>query len=127
MPYIEQAISCLSAYRDDAHLASWCSSGLSASAMESLSLIWRGQVKTFQELARKLEFRGYPDSIYLVALAELREREYLEGSRNHLRLTEIGNQFRSEVEESTDQFFFHPWSCLSENEKDQIAEILPKI
>jgi len=127
MPFIEQAISCLSAYRDDAHLASWCSSGLSASAMESLSLIWRSQVKTLQELTRKLEFRGHPESVYLDALIELRDRQYLEGSRNNLRITEKGNQFRIEVEEKTDQYFFQPWSCLTETEKIQIAEILPLI
>lgn len=127
VPFIEQAISCLSAYRDDAHLASWCSSGLSASAMETLSLVWRGQVKTFQELTRKLEFRGHPESIYLDALAELRERELLEGSRNHLRLTGIGKRFRTQVEEKTDQYFFHPWACISRSEKDKIAALLPKI
>ena len=127
MPYIEQAISCLSAYRDDAHLASWCSSGLSASAMESLSLVWRGQVNTFQELTRKLEFRGHPDSIYLDALAELRERELLEGSRNYLRLTGTGEQFRTQVEATTDQYFFHPWACLTSSEKDIMAALLPKI
>jgi DNA-binding PadR family transcriptional regulator len=127
MPFIEQAISCLSAYRDDAHLASWCSSGLSASALESLSLIWRGQVNTFQELARKLEFRGHPDAVYLDALVELRERQYLEGSRNRLRITDAGKQFRSQVEQKTDQYFFHPWACLTAAEKDQIADILPKI
>jgi hypothetical protein len=127
MPFIEQAISCLSAYRDDAHLASWCSSGLSASAMESLSLVWRGQVNTFQELTRKLEFRGHPDSIYLDALAELRERGLLEGSRNHLRLTGTGKQFRTQVEETTDQYFFQPWACITGSEKDQIAALLPNI
>jgi hypothetical protein len=127
LPYIEQAISCLSAYRDDAHLASWCSSGLSASAMESLSLIWRGQVNTIHELTRKLEFRGHPESIYLDALSELRDREYLEGSRNHLRITDKGKQFRTKVEETTDQYFYKPWACLTTSEKTQIATVLPKI
>ncbi|MCK4819670.1 hypothetical protein KA005_28145 [bacterium] len=127
MPFIEQAISCLSGYRDDAHLASWCSSGLSANAMESLTLIWRGQVNTFQELTQKVDFRGHPDSVYLDALVELREREYLEGSRNHIRITSQGEQFRDQVEEKTDQYFFLPWASLSEIEKDQIAHILQKI
>ena len=127
MPYIEQVISCLSAYRDDAHLASWCSSGLSASAMESITLIWRGQVNTFQELTRKVEFRGHPEPVYLDALAELRERDYLEGSRSHLRITTAGKQFRAQVEEETDKYFFHPWVCLTDIEKNQIADTLQKI
>ena len=124
LPYIEQCISCLSAYRDDAHLASWCSSGLSASAMESLTLVWRGQVKSFRTLTRKLEFRGYPDSVYLDALAELRDREYLAGLRNNLRITDTGKKFRVQVEENTDQFFFSPWACLTAPEKEKIAGLL---
>jgi len=127
MPFIEQAISCLSAYRDDAHLASWCSSGLSANAMESLTLIWRSQVNNFQDLIQKVEFRGHPESVYLDALAELRERDYLEGSRSQLRITTTGKQFRDQVEEKTDQYFFHPWVCLTDIEKVQIADTLQKI
>ena len=127
LPFIEQAISCLAAYRDDAHLASWCSSGLSASAMECLSLVWRGQANTFRELFGKLEFRGHPESVYLDAIVELRERDYLEGSRNGLRLTERGKQFREHVEELTDQYFYKPWSCLTYSEKETIANLLPKI
>lgn len=127
MPFIEQSISCLTAYRDDAHLASWCSSGLSASAMESLTLIWQSQIDQFSQLLRKLEFRGHPESVYLDALAELRKKGYIEGSRNHLRLTERGKNFRNQVEDTTNEYFFHPWSCLTENEKLQMANILPNI
>jgi len=127
IPYIEQAISCLSAYRDDAHLASWCSSGLSASAMESLTLIWRGQVNSFQELTQKVEFRGHPEQVYLDALAELRGRDFLEGSRSHIRITTPGKQFRAQVEKKTDQYFFHPWASLTDIEKNKIADTLKKI
>jgi hypothetical protein len=127
MPFIEQAISCLSAYRDDAHLAAWCSSGLSANAMESITLIWRGQAGSFDELTNKVAFRGHPEMVYLDALSELRTRDYISGSRNNLRITSEGKLFREQVEEKTDRYFFHPWTCLTEGEKDQIAEILPKI
>jgi len=124
MPFIEQAISCLSAYRDDAHLASWQSSGLSAIALESMTLIWRGQVSTLDELTEKLSFRGHPQEVYIVALAELRARSYLSGYRNVLRLTEEGKMFRDSVEAKTDQYFFSPWTCLTEADKSKLAEIL---
>ena len=127
LPFIEQSISCLAAYRDDAHLASWCSSGLSASAMECLSLVWRGQASSVREVFGKLEFRGHPESVYQDAIAELREREYLQGSRNNLRLTESGSEFREHVEELTDQYFYNPWSCLTDTEKETISNLLPKI
>jgi hypothetical protein len=124
MPFIEQAISCLSAYRDDAHLASWQSSGLSATALESMTLIWRGQVSTLDELAEKLSFRDHPEKVYIDALAQLRARSYLSGYRNALHLTEEGNLFRDRVEAKTDRYFFTPWTCLSDAEKGKMAEIL---
>jgi hypothetical protein len=126
LPYIEQAISSLSAYRDDAHLASWQSSGLSAIALESLTLIWRGQVSSVGQLTEKLSFRGHPDKMYYDALAELREHEYISGFQNVLRVTEEGKLFRDRVEASTDHFFFAPWTCLNADEKEQMAEILKK-
>lgn len=127
MPFIEQALSCLSAYRDDAHLASWQSSGVSAIALESMTLIWRGQVSTLDELTEKLSFRGHPDTVYMDALAELRARNYLSGYRNALYLTEEGRSFRDQVEAITDQYFFTPWSCLSGFEKSTMAKILKQI
>jgi hypothetical protein len=127
MPFIEQAISCLSAYRDDAHLASWQSSGLSATALESMTLIWRGQVSTLDELVEKLSFRDHPEKVYNDALAELRARSYLSGYRNALHLTEEGNLFRDHVEAKTDRYFFTPWTCLSDAEKGKMAEILKQM
>ncbi len=124
MPFIEQAISCLSAYRDDAHLASWQSSGLSAIALESMTLIWRGQVSTLDELTEKLSFRGHPEKVYADALAELREHNYLSIFRKVLRLTNEGKLFRERVEELTDQYFFAPWTCLTQAEKRRMAQIL---
>jgi hypothetical protein len=127
IPFIEQAISCLSAYRDDAHLASWQSSGLSAIALESMTLIWRGQVSTLDEFTEKLSFRGHPEKVYIDALAELRACSYLSGYRNALHLTEEGKLFRDRVEAKTDQYFFTPWTSLSEADKSKMAEILNKM
>ncbi len=124
MPFIEQAISCLSAYRYDAHLASWQSSGLSAIALESMTLIWRGKVSTLDELTEKLSFRGHPQEVYIDALAELRAYSHLSGYRNVLRLTEEGKLFRDDVEAKTDQYFFTPWKFLTEAEKSKLAKIL---
>lgn len=126
-PFIEQAISCLTAYRDDAHLASWCASGLSASALESLTLIWREKANSFPEITQELRFRGHPESVYLDALVELNTRGYLTGSRNNLKITPEGEQFRIQVEEQTDEYFFRPWDCLNDVEKGHMAEILRKI
>jgi hypothetical protein len=124
MPFIEQAISCLAAYRDDAHLASWQSSGLSAISMETMTVIWRGQASTLEELTDKLSNRGHPKKVYVDALTQLRTSEYISGSRSVLRLTENGKLFRDRVEAKTDQYFYTPWSCLTDDQKNKLAVIL---
>lgn len=124
MPFIEQSLSCLMAYRDDAHLASWRTSGLSATAMESLTLIWRDQVHKLDQLTRKLSFRGHPEKVYMDSLAELRSKGYISGVRNVLRITDDGKLFRDQVEATTDQYFFKPWSCLTKSEKGWLGEKL---
>lgn len=127
VPYIEQAISCLSAYRDDSHLAAWRSSGLSAIALESLTLYWQEQVKTLEDIIEQLSFRGHPERIYADALDELRDRGFVSGFRNAPYLTEVGRSFRDEVEVKTDHYFYHPWKSLTNSEKNSLAEILNNI
>jgi hypothetical protein len=124
MPYIEQAVSCLSAYRDDAHLAAWQNSSLSASALESLTLIWREKVKTLDELTDRLYFRGHSQRVYIDALNELRERKYISGTRNALLITDLGYKFREEVEEKTEEFFFTPWDCLSDTDMANFSDLM---
>jgi hypothetical protein len=127
MPYIEQAVSCLSGYRDDAHLAAWQSSGLSAIALESLTMIWRGQAGTLDELTDKLYFRGHPQSVYIDALNELRARSYISGFRNALRITNQGCHFRDQVEMKTEEYFFAPWDCLSGADMEKMADLLTEM
>lgn len=124
MPYIEQALSCIQAYRDDAHLAAWQPSGLSAPALEALTLIWRGQATSLDELYNRLAQRGFALHDYQAALNELRERGYLEGPDEDFRLTETGDTFRAEVEAQTERFFFAPFDCLSTDEKMELACLL---
>lgn len=127
MPFIEQALSCLSAYRDDAHLAAWQSSSLSATALETLSLIWRGQVNSLDEIIERLSFRGHPKKVYVNAVDELIARGFVSGNRKLLRLTDEGKLFRDQVEATTDQYFYLPWSCLTRSEKEDISGLLNRL
>jgi Mn-dependent DtxR family transcriptional regulator len=127
LPYIEQAFSCLGAYRDDAHLASWQSSGFSATAFETLTLIWRESLETLDDIAEKLKHRGHSKEVYANALAELRKRGYITGIRNALKLTSEGQTFRQHVESMTDRYFFTPWRCLNQADKNEMAGILTKL
>jgi len=127
LPYIEQAISCLNAYRDDSHLATWQPSGISATALEALTFIWRGDVDSLDSLCEKLPFRNHPKETYAAALEELRRLGYLEGSDEAPVVTPKGKAFREQVERDTDEIFFKHWTVLTQEEIDEIGELLTRL
>ena len=127
LPYFEQTVSCLHAYRGDAHLAAWKPGGLDAPALEALTLLWRGEADTLKGICEKLKGRGHPPQVYAGALAELRKRGFLEGPDPGPRLTESGKSFREKIEQDTDRYFFAPWSCLTDAEKVEMAELLTRL
>jgi hypothetical protein len=127
LPYIEQAISCLAAYRDDAHLAAWQPSGLSATALEALTFLWRGEADSLDALCERLAHRGHPRQVYAQALAKLRESGFIEGPDSAPQVTEAGRAFRDQVEADTDRYFFAPWACLDDAEKTQLANLLTRL
>lgn len=127
LSYIEQTFSCLGAFRDDSHLAAWQSSGLSATALESLTLVWRNEASSLDQLYEKLSYRGYARQVYADAIAELRDRQYLSGVLDALRVTHEGQRFRQQVEDLTNQYFFSPWTCLNAQERKSLAGWLTKL
>lgn len=127
MPFIEQAFSCLSAYRDDSHLAAWRRSGLSAIALESLTLLWRGETTSLAGLYNKLFQRGHSLGIYQGALQELGNRGLVAGSDQAIRVTRAGKGFRNKIEADTDKYFYLPWSCLKESEMSEMLALLTRM
>ena len=127
LPYVEQAFSCLAAYRDDAHLAAWQPSGLSATALETLTFLWRGEADSLDAVCERLAHRGHPRQAYAGALAELRERGFVEGADDAPGVTQAGRRFRDRVEADTDGYFFAPWACLDEGQKTELADLLTRL
>ena len=127
LPNFEQAVSCLHAYRDDSHLAAWKPGGLDAPALETLTLLWRGEADSLESVCEKLKGRGHLTQVYAGALAELRKRGFLEGPDAGPRLTESGKSFREKIEQDTDRYFFAPWSCLTDAEKVEMAGLATRL
>ncbi|MDO9129213.1 MAG: hypothetical protein Q7U34_05035, partial [Anaerolineales bacterium] len=127
LPDSEQAVSCLNGYRDDAHLAAWKPGGLDAPALETLTLLWRGEADSLDSVCEKLQRRGHPRQVYAAALAELRRRGFIEGPDPGSRLTRAGKSFRDNIEQDTDRYFFAAWSCLDEAEKDELADLVTRL
>jgi ribosomal protein S19E (S16A) len=127
LPYTEQAFSCLVAYRDDAHLAAWRDTGLSAMALEELTLLWQGAVASYDEICKKLTYRGHSCHIYSMMLQELRHLGFVDGPDHDLRLTSAGRMYRSNIEELTDRYFFAPWRTLGKSEQQELYDLLQQL
>jgi len=124
MPYIEQEFTALAAYRDDAHLAAWQTSGLSATALETLTLFWNGEVDSLESLCKRLENRGHSCHVYQDSLEELRSHGYLQGPDHAPWLTGAGRVFRNQVEDDTNRSFFASWDCLSDKARKTLVDLL---
>lgn len=127
LPYIEQAISCLGAYRDDSHLAAWQPTGISATAIEALTFLWRGEADSLDSLCEKLPFRNHSKETYAVTLEELRKPGYIEGPDGSPIVTAKGKAFREKVELDTDEIFYKPWFVLSQGEMAEISGLLIRL
>lgn len=123
LPYTEQAFTCLGGYRDDAHLAAWQSTGLSATALETLTYLWRGEADSLDTLCEQLAHREHPRQVYVDALADLRERGFVEGADESLQVSKASKAYRDAIEAKTDAYFFAPWACLSDDEMKELSDI----
>jgi hypothetical protein len=127
MERLDQYLSDLAAYRDDSHLAAWRPYGVSGQAWEAFSLLWRGKVKTLDELCDKLARRGFDREEYAATLQHLVNREWIVRDGEEYTLTGRGRTLRETVEGMTDCYFYEPWRCLIEAEVDEFRDLLPRL
>ncbi len=64
----DQYLTDLLRYRDDAHIAAWKPYDISCHAWEILTLVWRGEASTAEELTEKLPFRNHTVEANTVAV-----------------------------------------------------------
>ena len=121
---IDQYLTDLLHYRDDAHVAAWQSSGASGPAWEILTLIWRGEAQTVEELQARLERRGHTAEAYSQYLHGLIGRGWLAEQAGRFELTDAGRALRERAEETTDRLFYAPWACLGAGEPDELRGLL---
>jgi len=124
LPYIEQAMTCLASYREDAYLAAWRHSNLSAMALETLTLLWRDEAISFDDLCERLGHRGHDCQVYTNVLEELRSAGLVAGSEEEMYITARGRMFRNQIESDLERFFFKPWDCLSKTERETLGSQL---
>ncbi len=124
---IDQYLSDLAAYRDDAHLAAWRPLECSGQAWEALTLLWREEAATLDELCANLERRGFSREEYRQALDGLIQRGWLQAAEERYILTPLGRQIRQMAEERTDAYFYAAWQCLSAEELALLRSLLIRL
>jgi predicted transcriptional regulator len=123
---MDQYITDLARFRDDAHLAAWKPYGTSGHVWEALTLIWREEANTAEALAERLSRRTYTAEDYGQALQDLAARGWVTEEKGAYELTEEGRRVREEAEEATDRHFFVGWSALNEEELTQLEDLLTR-
>lgn len=127
---IDQYLTDLVAYRDDAHLAAWQAHGVTGEAWEALTMLWRDQAHSAAELAEKLPFRSHTAEAYAQALADLAARDWVEVDSAMLgafRITELGRTRREEGEVATNRLYFAPWQVLADGEREELIALLGRL
>lgn len=124
---IDQYLTDLSFYRDDAHIEAWQPYGISGPAWEAFTFVWRGEAANAEMLAEKLAFRGNSGEIYAQALQDLVQRGWVEEKGGAYRATEAGQTVRQAAEELTDRYFYTPWTNLSNDDVQALSLLLTQL
>lgn len=123
---LDQYLSDLASYRDDAHLASWCHHDIGGHAWDVLTAIWREDPTTINEVRERLERRQWSQAQTEEAIKELRGRTWIEGSEK-LAVTELGKQIRDEAESLTNHYFYVPWASADQRDLETMSNLLRRL
>jgi DNA-binding MarR family transcriptional regulator len=124
---IDQYLTDLNGFRDDAHLAAWRPYGVDGPAWEALTLIWRGEANTPEALAEKLSGRRQEPAAYTIALRSLAERGWVAEQAGTYSATEQGRAIRQRAEDETDRLFYEPWGSLDDGEAQELRSLLTQL
>ncbi len=123
---IDQSVTDLLRFRDDAHLAAWQLLGVDGRTWEAFTFVWREQASSAAALVERLPNRGHTEEEYADALQELEGRGWLSSEEGSYQATEEGRRIREQAESDTDGTYYAPWSVLDDEELDQLDDLLKR-
>jgi len=124
---IDQYLTDLIRFRDDAHIAAWEKEGVDGKTWETFTTVWRGQAKTAVTLAERFAGRGHDEAAYTTALEHLTALGWIEEGEDGYTITPVGDKLRQEVEALTNTYFFTGWSALSDDEAVELDTMLAEL
>ena len=127
---IRELLMYLYAYRDDSHLsAARPHFGRAGIVWNVLNSLTGGSAVNAAQMAESMAFRGYEAADYEVAIQAAIEIGWGEPSDvpNSFRPTQMGIELREKVEQLTDEYFYGPWTVLTNDETDELFALLTKL
>jgi DNA-binding MarR family transcriptional regulator len=124
---IDQYLTDLYWFRDDAHAAAWRKASFNSVSIEVLTLLWRGEAHDVDGLSAALaERRGYTRDDYASCVQILAERGLVDASQPALTVTAAGRALREQIEATTDEYYMFPWTVLLPVELKQLRDLLQR-
>lgn len=124
---IDQYVTDLLRYRDDAHTGAWQATGVDGRTWETLTLLWRDEAGTAEEISERLDGRGYGQDDYADALDALVKRSWAIVEVDRYRITLEGEKVRQQAEDETDRLCYIGWSALTHDELDTLDDLLSRL
>lgn len=121
---LPQFFADFNAFRDDAHMAAWRPYGVAGHTWEAFAFLCNGRAESAAELAEQLHYRGYDEGEYAAALSELAARGWLAAESGRYTVTTAGRAAHAEAEKRTNDYFYTPWSVLSDDECETLHTLL---
>ena len=116
---IDQYLTDLYRFRDDAHLAAWGGHKISGPAWEALGYLWRDEAAALPEA---IEHRGFPPEKLAEVYAELVARGWIAAAGDGYTITAAGREIRDAAEDETNRLFFAPWHAALKDAEIQEVE-----
>jgi len=123
---VDQYITDLRSFRDDAHITAWQQFGINGRTWETLTYLWNEEAHNAGELREKLERRAFSEEDYAGSLATLSNKGWAVQSGDNWQITEAGRAVRQAGEDETDRIFFAGWTVLNENEINELHDLLQR-
>ncbi len=124
MVRIDQFLSELCAFRDDAHLVSWHAYETNGHAWDILSYLWQNKSGTAEQINLALNRRGNALADTIKAADHLVHKGWVMPKNDTLLITPFGIEVRQTAEETTDRYYFIPFRNFPDEYLTQTISLL---
>jgi hypothetical protein len=126
--HIDQYLTDLQQYRDSAHCAAWLPHKVEGYVWEAFTRICEGEADSAESLADLLsEARGHTLADYTQALMLLKKKHWLDEIDKRYEPSELGLRIYSEVEATTDEFYYVGWDALNNAQTEELIALLQQL